>query len=529
MKLAHAAALATAAAFVVTSTARSQTDAVHERIFEINPFAGAFLTDEHTKYSGASPLTGFRASLNNSSRWALEGMFALSPAQSQEFRNAMLESYDAHVAYDAGGSPRGVVFTNLVTSEGTAESSSSLFLAGGSILAHVSGNRFRPFVSVGAGFIEDLASGDDAPPSPFSNLFYDLGFGFKYFRTSGWGLRLDIRDYVMRRDDLPQPNSRAALLAAQRDLADVDFDPNDPTTWGSDGGTDGVVGEEPFSPDSYRGKRWLNNYAVTLSLTVPLGWAWKDGDGDMVEDRFDKCLTTAPGVIVDPVGCGIDSDEDGVFDGLDSCGETPRGATVDLQGCPSDADADGVFDGLDQCADSPAGALVSAEGCPSDRDGDGVLDGLDRCDDTPLGAGIDANGCVQDPIEERLLHGSDVVLDRVEFESGEAELRPLSYHQLNKIGRVIERWTGSATRPLRIEIAVTTDGGPADLGQRRAEAVRGYVLRNFPETGANNLVGAGYPGAPPGESTDTSRRVVVRVIGPGAAPERATSDAAGAE
>jgi hypothetical protein len=519
MTLAHASALATAAAFAVTAGARGETSEVHERIFEINPFAGAFLSDENTGYGSASSLAGFRATLNNSSSWGLETMLAFSPGQKQEYRTGMLESYDAHIAYDAAGTPRGTVFTNLVTTEAVNESSSSLLLAGGSLLAHLSQKRFRPFVSAGVGFIEDLASGEDAPPSPFSNLFWDFGVGFKYFRPSGWGLRLDIRDYVMRRDDLPQPNARAALLAAQRDIADTDFDPSDPSTWGSDGGADGVLGSEAFSPDSYRGKRWLNNYGVTLSLTVPFGWAWKDGDGDMVEDRFDDCLTTAPGVVVDPVGCGIDTDEDGVYDGLDTCGGTPRGATVDLQGCPSDEDGDGVFDGVDQCAQTPAGARVSAEGCPSDADGDGVLDGLDRCDDTPLGAGIDANGCVQDPIEERLLKGEDVVLGRVEFESGTAELRPLSYHQLNKIGRVLERWSGSATRPLRIEIAVASDGGPADLGPRRAEAVREYVLRNFPGSGANNLVGAGAPDAGP------DRRVVVRMIGPGSAPEMPAPDA----
>lgn len=518
MKLVSVFSVALAASLLGAAVVAAQPAGdVHERLFEFSPLAGAFLPDENTQYKGGSPLVGLRATVNNSSRWALEGTLAVSPAQSQTTRSGMLESYTAHAAFNAGGNFIGFVFTDLQTSESEREASSNLLLAGGTVVLHLAQTQFRPFVSAGAGFIEDLSNSENDPPSPFSNAYWDLGFGFKYYRPSGWGIRLDFRDLVMRRSNLAQPNPRAPLLAAQRDLT-------------TGGGTDNAIGTEPYLPDDYRGRRWLNNFAATVSLTVPLGWAWKDGDGDTIEDRFDTCRTTAPGVVVDPTGCGLDSDEDGIFDGLDLCEGTPVGATVDLQGCPSDSDGDGVLDGIDQCADTPVGAIVSLQGCPSDADGDGVLDGLDDCNTTPLGAAIDDKGCVKDPVEAQLLRREMILVENVDFESGEPDLRPLSYHYVNKMGRLLERWTGHEERPLRIEIGVHTDGIGAEnfnleLSQMRAETVRLYMLENFFQMGQNNLIPMGYGESLPVGDNNTdqgrasNRRVEIRVLGEGDPPE----------
>jgi len=519
MRLASAAWFALAVCFVLAGTATAPAaDEVPERIVEISPFGGAFLPDKNTDYSSASPLVGIRATLNNSSRWAIEGMLAVSPGQKQKTRTGMLESYDFHLAYNAGGQVIGAVFTNLVTSETEEESDSNLLLVGGSVVMHLSEKRFRPFLSAGAGFIDDISNRDGLdPPSPFSNVYWTAGGGFKYHRKSGLAVRLDIADHIMRRDNLSQPNPRAPLLAAERDLV-------------LGGGRDGVFGQEPYRPDDYRGRRWLNNYSVSLSVSFPFGWAWRDGDGDSIEDRFDKCLTTAPGVVVDVNGCGIDSDQDGIFDGLDQCPDTPVGATVDLQGCPSDTDGDGVLDGIDQCADTPVGATVNPSGCPSDTDGDGVLDGIDACNDTPLGAAIDQRGCVTNPVEAELLLGETVRLTNVQFDPGSEDLRPLSFHYVNKVGRLLEKWTGNEERPLRIEIGVYTDGVGSteynqELSQRRAEAVRRYLLQNFYRMGQNNLVAVGYGESTPiaDDATEAgraaNRRVEIRVLGPGDPPE----------
>ena len=45
----------------------------------------------------------------------------------------------------------------------------------------------------------------------------------------------------------------------------------------------------------------------------------KDGDGDGVKNKRDKCPSTPPGVQVDGTGCPVDTDKDGVPDYMDKC------------------------------------------------------------------------------------------------------------------------------------------------------------------------------------------------------------------
>lgn len=101
-------------------------------------------------------------------------------------------------------------------------------------------------------------------------------------------------------------------------------------------------------------------------------------------------------VVVDRVGCPLDSDQDGVFDGIDMCDGTIHSAndihdehavvykasddgytagsnsTDGVLGCPKDDDGDGVANGIDQCPD--VGGCINEDGCPIDSDGDGVSD-----------------------------------------------------------------------------------------------------------------------------------------------------------
>ncbi len=517
MKLAKWAILGLALMATPGAPGPAGADDVHERIFEISPVAGMFFSDDNANYDAASPLAGLRLTMNNSARWGLEGMFAISPGQTRTTRQGMLESYDFQVVYDTSQQPTGFVITDIQTTESTEETDSTLLMYGGSVFYHFSEQRLRPYVNVGAGFLDDIGNSNQDPPGAFSDPFWDVGFGIKYFRPNGLCLRFGISDLVMRKDNLAREDPRAAIVAAQRDIV-------------TGGGADGALFTEPYDPTDYEGKRWLNNYAASLTVSFPFGWVWKDADGDEVADRFDRCPTTAPGVVVDGVGCGIDSDSDGVFDGIDQCDATPIGATVSIEGCPSDADGDGVFDGIDVANDTPAGALVDAEGRHYDTDGDGIFDGLDLCNDTPQGAGIDETGCADDPVEERLLRGELIVVQEIEFEPGTDEIEPLSFHHVNKIARLVEQWTGNEDQPLRIEIGVHTDGiGAAEtnqaLSQERAEALRVYLLENYFGTGANNLLSRGYGESLPiandmtPEGRATNRRLEIRMTGPGNAPE----------
>src|SRR5688572_6649872 len=140
----------------------------------------------------------------------------------------------------------------------------------------------------------------------------------------------------------------------------------------------------------------------------------KDGDGDGVKNKRDKCVSTPPGVFVDGTGCPVDTDKDDVADYLDKCPSIP--GSVGMNGC-QDKDKDGVSDYDDLCTDVPG--LARFKGCPdsdgdgiedskdkcpnamgldifhgcADTDGDGVEDANDKCADTKKGIKVDADGC----------------------------------------------------------------------------------------------------------------------------------------
>ena len=492
-----------------------QLDDVHERILEITPYAGAFVPDKNTNYKSGGGQLGLRAVLNNSAWWGIEANLGYVPGMTRTNPTALLTSYNWQPVYTSSDDLVGVVFTDLQSTVTNEELDGQLVMAGASFIAHLSKKRVRPFIAAGGGYIKDITSDK---PGTYNNFYADVGLGMRILRPSGWGFRIEVRDHIILDDELARDNERLPLLAAQNDL------------FSNDGGEDGIFGQEPYTPVEYRAKRWLHNFSVFASFTIPIGWVWKDGDGDLVADRFDNCLTTPPGAVVDNVGCGVDQDEDGVFDGLDQCPATPLGATVDLVGCPSDSDSDGVLDGLDECPDTPLGATVDLAGCPADSDGDGILDGLDQCPDTPIGTAIDEFGCPDDPLEERLLRGETLQIAVTRFEPGATIIDPLSYHYVNKIARLIERWTGNEDTPLKVEIGVHTDGVGSDeynldLSQRRADTIRQYLLENFYGIGANNLVAVGYGASQPvgDDSTEegraANRRVEIRSLGEGEFPE----------
>ncbi|UEG50889.1 OmpA family protein [Ferruginibacter lapsinanis] len=154
----------------------------------------------------------------------------------------------------------------------------------------------------------------------------------------------------------------------------------------------------------------------------------KDGDGDGVKNKRDKCLTTPPGVTVDGYGCPLDLDKDGVPDYLDKCPDLP--GLAELNGC-QDKDADGVSDSEDACPDVPgigrfmgcpdsdgdgiedkkdkcpnAKGLDRFQGCP-DTDGDGVEDTKDKCPDTKSGVTVDFKGCPADSDMDGVLDIND--------------------------------------------------------------------------------------------------------------------------
>jgi OOP family OmpA-OmpF porin len=246
-----------------------------------------------------------------------------------------------------------------------------------------------------------------------------------------------------------------------------------------------------------------------------------DSDGDGVPDNLDKCPNTPAGAKVDANGCPLDSDGDGVADYLDKCPNTPAGAKVDAMGCPLDSDGDGVADYMDKCPNTPTGVKVNADGCPLDSDGDGVADYLDKCPDTPSGVKVDAKGCPLDsdgdgvpdykdkcptvpastedgcppPAPAPVAVPKKLVLEGVNFDNDKSSLRPEAYSILDKAAAALKEWGD-----VKVEVAGYTDNISTvehnkALSQKRADAVRNYLISKG--VAADRLTAKGYGEANP--------------------------------
>jgi len=171
-----------------------------------------------------------------------------------------------------------------------------------------------------------------------------------------------------------------------------------------------------------------------------------------------------------------DSDGDGIPDDIDRCPFDPedKDGFQDEDGCPDlDNDGDGIVDALDACPNNPG--PLSNRGCPVlDRDGDGVMDDVDKCPDEP---GPPPDGC---PKKYKLVV---VKKDRIElkqqvkYATGKWKVLPASYALLGEVAQAMKDYAS-----VRVRVEGNTDnvGGEAfniKLSQKRAEAVRAYLVK----------------------------------------------------
>ncbi len=345
--------------------------------------------------------------------------------------------------------------------------------SGNLMLTPANGRWGGPFVFGGMGYDKyKLSSGD----LEAHYVTIEGGGGLRFWLTDAIGLRLEARDLMLT------ANSPKKELNAFNDLV---FGAGLELALGGvprDGDGDGVADRKDRCPDTPKG-------ATVDARGCPI-----DTDGDGVFDGLDKCPNTPKGCKVDATGCPIDSDGDGVCDGVDVCADTPKGATVGATGCPSDADGDFVPDGIDKCADTPKGATVDATGCPKDTDGDGVWDGLDKCADTPAGAKVDKDGCPVELIEREteLLDTGMIRLQNINFETAKAELLPDAFPTLDVVGQVLSKWP-----ELRIEVGGHTDSRGSNvynqkLSEARATSVLTYLTTKFPGLKPEQFTSKGY-------------------------------------
>jgi outer membrane protein OmpA-like peptidoglycan-associated protein len=188
-----------------------------------------------------------------------------------------------------------------------------------------------------------------------------------------------------------------------------------------------------------------------------------DTDGDGIIDSKDKC-PNVPGVLAFE-GCP-DKDGDGIRDEDDKC---PDVAGVKMfNGCP-DTDNDSIPDMSDLCPNKKGPA--STKGCP-DTDLDGVHDGIDKC---PTIAGVAANGgCPEIRKETKQLFQK--ALQGIQFETGKATIKPVSYPILDAIVKVMNDNPGYKLIIGGHTDDVGNDDANMTLSQNRADAVAKYLI-----------------------------------------------------
>ncbi len=188
-----------------------------------------------------------------------------------------------------------------------------------------------------------------------------------------------------------------------------------------------------------------------------------DRDGDGIRDEEDLC-PDVKGVAAFR-GCP-DTDGDGIEDTKDMC-PLVKGPTT-TNGCP-DTDNDGVNDGIDKCPQVAGDPTHS--GCP-DTDKDGVYDDIDKCITIP---GTATNqGCPELKKETKLLFQK--ALQGIQFETGKAAIKPVSFPILNSIVKVM-----TENPSYKLNIGGHTDDVGEDamnmtLSKDRATSVANYLI-----------------------------------------------------
>ena len=177
-----------------------------------------------------------------------------------------------------------------------------------------------------------------------------------------------------------------------------------------------------------------------------------------------------------------DTDGDGYPDSVDGCptekedGKPPQPS----DGCPgnSDRDGDGIPDVDDQCPDKAEDKdnVQDTDGCPEDdADSDGIPDVQDKCPTEPGKRSPIAEkfGCPS--LIEMGGDGSVQLLKPIEFETGHATIKAVSFPILDEVLELLKSRSN-----LRIGVYGHTDskGIPANnlkLSKDRAAAVRNYL------------------------------------------------------
>lgn len=224
-------------------------------------------------------------------------------------------------------------------------------------------------------------------------------------------------------------------------------------------------------------------------------------------EHRDRAGTALTQVVAGVQACAQDPDGDGVLRDDDLCPDVK--GPVSQSGCP-DPDGDGIVGPADKCPDvaEDLDGKDDEDGCPEsdDTDGDGILDENDACPVQPetVNGYDDEDGCPDRKLElvevKRDLKKIEIK-ERVFFRTARASIRTRSYDLLNQVAEAIMT---NPTMAVVVEGHTDSVGSAASnlkLSQRRADAVRSYLIRQgVPE---DRLTAIGYGEERPLDSNRT--------------------------
>jgi len=228
-----------------------------------------------------------------------------------------------------------------------------------------------------------------------------------------------------------------------------------------------------------------------------------DNDKDGIPDINDACPNAAEDHKGKKPNDGCpstteDSDGDGIPDATDKCPDEPedKDGFQDDDGClDPDNDADGIPDNFDNCpndAEDPDG-FEDEDGCPDpDNDKDGFPDASDHCPMQPetLNGNKDDDGCPDPGAEVARLGQDKIELDeRVGFVSkgGKIQVRDSAQKFVNLVALIMKGHPEIA----KVRIEVHAEGVPQSETQRRADALRDFLVGKGVDTSRLTPVGAG--------------------------------------
>lgn len=211
-----------------------------------------------------------------------------------------------------------------------------------------------------------------------------------------------------------------------------------------------------------------------------------DRDGDGLLDPDDRCPDQPENynAFQDEDGCpdDKDTDADGIVDSQDACPVLAEDLDqyLDADGCPEvDNDLDGIEDAKDACpndAEDPDG-YDDQDGCPDlDNDGDEVPDLTDECPNTPGQKEQAPLGC---PLKPALVVVTDCevkITQQIHFETGKDKIKPESYPILDAVVDVLQKSSAIKLQVQGHTDDVGTNKANLDLSERRAAAVRKYLI-----------------------------------------------------